>query len=188
MVDLATILGVSSHSLHRLGIGWSERRQAFAFPMRNAEGVLTGIRLRRLDGTKYAVPGSRDGLFLPDDLRQPSQLLVAEGPTDTAALLGLGFDVVGRPSCTGGTRPLVALIRRHRPQEVVVVADRDEPGQRGAHTLSERLALYAPRVRILTPPAAKDVRAWVNTGATRRDIETAINKAGVRKLQLKGGK
>jgi len=84
---LADSLGVSVESLRRLRTGWDERHRAWAFPMVNAAGQVVGIRLRFPDGRKLAVTGGREGLFIPTDLTYRELLLVAEGPTDTAALL-----------------------------------------------------------------------------------------------------
>ena len=99
---LADTLGLSPESLERLGVGWSAKHDAWTFPMTDAQGDVLGIRLRLRNGRKLSVRGSKEGLFLPAGLEGGQQLLVAEGPTDTAALLDLGFAAVGRPSCTGG--------------------------------------------------------------------------------------
>jgi phage/plasmid primase-like uncharacterized protein len=100
----AAELGVSMNSLLRLSVGWSEDHDAWTFPMRNANGKVVGIRLRRPDGRKVSVTGGHEGLFIPRgrDLYPGEPLLIAEGPTDTAALLDLNFMAIGRPSCTGG--------------------------------------------------------------------------------------
>jgi hypothetical protein len=79
--------------------------------MMDVAGRVQGIRLRFSNGRKLAVRGGREGLFVPSGLAATNQLLICEGPTDTAALLDLGFAAVGRPSCAGGTRLLVELLR-----------------------------------------------------------------------------
>jgi hypothetical protein len=185
---LARALGLSRVSLQRLGIGWSAEHRAWAFPMRDAAGLVLGIRLRREDGRKFAVRGGREGLFLPaDGAGRDGPLFIGEGPTDTAALLDLGFPgVAGRPSCTGGIRLLVDLVQGRRPGAVVIVADADEPGRRGADNLASVLAAYAPAVRVIAPPdGTKDARAWVRAGATRQDVEQVIGAAPVRRLAVR---
>ncbi len=122
---LADGLGGTAVSLRRLQIGWSKRHQAWTFPMVGADGNILGIRLRLTDGLKLAVRGGREGLFVPEDLGTDRRLLICEGPSDTAAMLDLGFDAVGRPSCTGGQRQV---------SEVVIMADGDGPGRRGAES------------------------------------------------------
>jgi hypothetical protein len=149
--------------------------------MRNRaeDGVARGIRLRRADGSKWAVKGSRQGLFVPRHFPVGDTLVVCEGPTDTAAMLMLCFDAVGRPSCNGGVELVADLIDRHHFADVVIVADRDAPGQRGAWYLASRLVGYvAGGVRIVTPPA-KDAREWVRQGAGRLNILDAIDAAPV---------
>ncbi len=85
--SLAGDLGLPAQSLHMLQVGWSPRRSSYSFPMKNACGNTIGIRLRNKQGGKYAVRGSRDGLFLPDGIDFADRLLICEGPTDCAAML-----------------------------------------------------------------------------------------------------
>jgi 5S rRNA maturation endonuclease (ribonuclease M5) len=204
--QFADSLGLSVESLKALGIGWSWADQAWAFPMLSADGTVLGIRLRRETGKKFAVRGGKEGLFLPVGEAQgesgsvgsvrvgprgcysgDSTLLICEGPTDTAALLDMGFDnVVGRPSCTGGIKLLVELVRVQQPAEAVIVADTDEPGQRGASNLASVLVAYVPAVRVIQPPdGLKDARAWLQEGGTRQDVEKAIAAALVRRLTIR---
>lgn len=201
---LAISLGLSMQSLERLGVGWSNDHKAWTFPMRNAAGDVLGIRLRLSDGKKLSVRGGREGLFIPSPHPNPlprgeetglpgplptdhsslATLLVAEGPTDTAALLDLGFDAVGRPSCAGGVKLMVELVRQQKPSAVVIVADGDPPGQCGAESLAVVLVAYAS-VRIITPPVGvKDAREWLRSGATAADVQSVIDAAVVRKLAI----
>lgn len=167
-------LGVAVESLRRLYVGYDG--QALTFPMRRPDGFICGIRRRFPDGRKLSVRGGREGLFIPMQLADTGPLVVTEGPTDCAALLSLGFAVVGRPSCTGGTEYVKQLARG---RDTVVAADGDEPGQRGAISLAQELNRICPSVTIIIPPAAfKDARAWLQAGATRQDIESTI-AAGV---------
>jgi len=194
---LADSLGLSVESLRRLGIGWSTAYSAWTFPMSDAHGQVVGIRLRRPDGHKLSVKGGHEGVFIPEGLASPhpdplpkgegigGRLLVCEGPTDTAALLDLGLPAVGRPSCTGGVRHAVDLVRRLAVPEVVIVADADTPGRRGAENLASVLAAYSPAVRIIAPPpGVKDAREWKRRGARAADVQAAIDAAPVRRLAV----
>jgi phage/plasmid primase-like uncharacterized protein len=189
---LARSLGLSIESLTALGIGWSAYYRAWSFPMTDAAGAVVGIRLRRTDGRKFAVRGGHEGLFAPTQVlttahAEPGSLIVCEGPTDAAALLHVGFvAVVGRPSCTGGVKLLVELAQRRRPTEIILVADGDEPGRRGAGDLASVLVAYVAAVRVITPPAGiKDARDWLRAGATRADMEAAIAAAAARRLAFR---
>lgn len=180
---LADSLGLTASSLYRLDVGWSVKHRAWAFPMTDAAGKVRGIRLRTDDGRKFSVKGGREGLFVPRDLG-PSALLVCEGPTSCAALLDLGFDAVGRPSCTGGGELLCGLLRQRR-RDVVIFGDHDtektrpdgstfRPGQDGAERLAAEVAALCRSVKVVIPPNAKDARDWKNAGATRAVIEAVI--------------
>jgi hypothetical protein len=186
---LAQSLGLSVEALAALNIGWSATHRAWSFPMLSPTGCVLGIRLRRPGGFKFAVKGGGEGLFVPEGAtEEKSLLLVCEGPTDTAALLDMGFRrVVGRPSCTSGVQLLAELVRRRQPPEVVIVSGDDEPGRLGAGHLASVLVAYAPTVRVIAPPEGiKDARDWRKAGGTRADVEKAIGAAPVRRLAVQG--
>lgn len=168
--EFATSLGLSPASLSALDIGWTGKE--WSFPMRAPSLDVVGIRLRGTDGKKFAVKGSKDGLFIPTFRHECDRLYIAEGPTDTAAMWGLGLDAVGRPSCAGAVdfARAVAVDR-----DVVIVADGDEAGQRGAAALAEKLVKVTKSVRIIEPPFHKDAREWITKGgASRRVIEGIV--------------
>lgn len=184
---LATQLAVSVESLRRLGVGQGARG-AWTFPMVDASGRCTGIRLRLPGGRKLSVRGGREGLFTPSDLAGDGPLLLPEGPTDAAALLDLGFDAIGRPSCTGGVRHVVEYVKAHRIQTVVVASDVDAngAGQRGAVALAAAVVAYCRDVRIIAPrTGVKDAREWKRQGATRAIVLAAIEAARPMQLSVK---
>lgn len=179
---LADHLGVSVVSLERLGIGWDGRN--WSFPMSDATGFVRGIRLRTSLGRKFAVTGSKEGLFIPAGLGGGDPLLICEGPTDTAAALTIRFDAIGRPSGGSGLRLVVEYVKRHRPATTVVVADTDRTGLRGASSLASVLACYCRDVRVIEP-WAKDLRAWLQAGATPADVNDAIAHAEPVRVHLR---
>ena len=167
-------LGLPVGGLRRVGAVWAAALAAIACPMLEApHGQTIGVRLRADDGRKWAITGSRNGLFCPATFGGEGCLYLPEGLTDTAALVGLGLDAVGRPSCMGGREMLVKWLRGNK-REIVVVSDRDEPGRRGADALAADLTKEHHRVKVLVPPSPwKDARAWVQGGATRETIAFA---------------
>ena len=186
----ARLLGLPSMALARLGVGWSPSHQATTWPMLDADGNVIGIRLRcPKTSRKWALNGSRAGLiFDPEGFIEPlDRLWVVEGPTDAAALLSIDLHAVGVPSAGGSADLLVALARRVRPREIVIVADGDEAGQRGAERLRDALLIMAP-VRMMTPPIGiKDPRAWVCSGADREAFERVAMDAQVHRVVFQGG-
>lgn len=184
--EFATGLGLSIDSLIQLGTGWSKDNNAWAFPMKRGQQIV-GIRLRSWTGGKWAVTGGREGLFIPNSLTFSKMLLIAEGPTDTAALLDMGFEAVGRPSCSGGVKLLVDLVRSRRVKDVVIVSDVDPhgAGQRGAESLAVALAPYCPSIRVISPPqGSKDAREWKRAGGTHDDVQRVIDAAPAGKLSI----
>lgn len=182
---LAMQLGVSVNSLLRLGIGWSPMAGAYSFPMRNAQGEVTGIRYRAADGSKRSIAGGGVGVFLPTGLQPGRMLCLAEGPTDTAALLDLHLDVVGRPNDRGGVAECAHIIAWHKPELIVIVEDNDpagsvaaESGKYVAEELSRLLGYGARgrrRIRRIRPQFHKDAREFVRRGGSGRDIMAVFN-------------
>jgi len=173
----AVELGVSASALMSLGCAWAGQHRAWAFPMWSGEEVC-GIRLRAPSGRKWAVLGSRSGVFtVPEP--EGDTLIVCEGPTDTAAALTLGFSAIGRPSCRGQEEMIRSYIRSHRFRTVVIIADRDGPGQDGAIKLAEEIKMPCRIVK----PLGKDIRAWVSSGATAAHVQCVIENAAWRGLK-----
>jgi len=167
---LARQLGVSVQSLEALEAAWSPKEQAWVFPMVNGAGEVVGFRTRYNDGRKLAIIGSQGGLFIPD-IEPEDIAYLPEGPTDTAALLTMGFYAIGRPSCNSGAEFLRAALKRLKIHRVVVVADNDEekerpngtkwrPGLDGARKLKKDLGLMS--VLWMPPNPVKDARSLLN--------------------------
>jgi len=185
---LAANLGVSPCSLSSLGIVWAAPHHAWGFPMSNAARETIGVRLRTESGRKWAIPGSHNALFWPKDLTGRGPLLFCEGPTDTAALLDLGYDAIGRPSCEGAVEMVIEVVQHLHRRDVVVVADADEPqrqpdgsvrrpGLDGANRLAQALTEAGYRPKVIQPTQGKDARAWLQAGATRAVVDAVIASA-----------
>jgi len=174
--ELAEKLGVHFQALKSLGCQPSPQPDTFGFPMRNGKGEIVGIRLRNLKGEKWAVPGSHQGLFIPQH-EMDGYLYIVEGPTDTAAAASLGVQTIGRPSCNGGMTDVLEFIHQQRIKRVVVIADNDKdriinerflpsPGTSGALRLSEMLPVSSC---VLTLPC-KDMREFLCRGGDWRTL------------------
>ena len=154
--------------------------------MRSGDNLVVGVRFRNLAAAKWAARGSANGLFIPTGNNPSGLLCVVEGPTETAAMLDLGFSVVGRPSNTAGCDFLLTYAKKFLPRRpICIIRNNDPEGSvaemhtiAGAETLAERLKVEkaASEVSIVHPPL-KDVRAWFNEGATRQDVEELICEA-----------
>jgi 5S rRNA maturation endonuclease (ribonuclease M5) len=164
---LGNALGVSYESLYVLRCMRHPKPGTYAFPMCDGDGRYIGIRLRSMDGQKWAETGSRNGLFIPR-IQPHHRMLVCEGPTDTAAAITLGCYAIGRPSCNGAADMIVKFITLNKVKEVVLVVDNDEPGIRGAQLLQKELKV---RSCILICPA-KDLREFVQNGGSRNILES----------------
>jgi hypothetical protein len=182
----AVELGVNMDALDRLQPGYDRFNRAVGFPMRDAGGRIIGIRLRNSKGDKWAVSGSKDGLFFDPSLAlgETRELAICEGPTDTAAAYTLGLPAVGRSSCGTGLELLKALCVRLKVQLVTIVSDSDSPkykpdgslwrpGIEGAMTLGNKLGRLH---RVVVPPK-KDLREWVGFGCTLKEWNNWVSTA-----------
>lgn len=188
---LADALGVNLGALQLLGACYAKEHHAYAFPMRNELGDIVGIRLRNNQGFKWAVSGSRQGVFTPDTsdyipwaaINMPKMVFLPEGPTDTAALLSLGLFAIGRPNCMSGNEQIKLTMQRMSITKAVIIADNDSlkkgnikdfrPGVNGAKKLANDLK--CKHVIFILPSPCKDVRDFLALGGTRKSIENEIN-------------
>ena len=184
--ELAGLLGVSARALIRLGVGWLDRERCWTWPLADAAGRTVGLNRRWPDGKKRIVAGHHAGLYLPADLSLDlagGELVIVEGGSDVAAGLDLGLPTVGRFSCTHGGRLLIRLICDRRPGLVVIVADADGPGRRGAERLASALLPYSACLKLIEPPAPhKDLRGWLLAGATSADLISLVDEGSPRRL------
>lgn len=178
---LAVSLGLDVATLDRLGARYDRFNSAYAFPMRDGEGRMVGIRLRSTDGRKWAVTHSKAGLFYEPAVTTAQEVWICEGPTDAAAVMSLGHVAIGRPSCLGGVHECATRLTKWDTRRIVCVADNDSakrrpdgsvwyPGREGAQAL---VAALGREYKMLMTPT-KDIRAWVAGGATRRDVDEVV--------------
>ena len=187
---LTALTGISTSAYASLRLGWSRPDHAWTFPLSTADGVVVGLNRRFMSGDKRVRRGDAIGLYLPSNLPDTLEgktLLVTEGGTDTGAALDCGFEAVGRFSCGTGANDLMKLVRQRRPASVVIVADADGPGRSGAERLADSLV---PRVAVLklVEPPTRDLRAWLNLGATTADLRDLINAASPRRMVIGGSR
>jgi hypothetical protein len=191
--DLGYELNLPVRALKWTGAVWYANYNAWAWPMFDDNWEIIGIRLRNSDGFKWAVPGSRNGVFIPSHMTyddafedmpssNPRIIFICEGPTDTSALFQLGLNAIGRPTCGTGFEIIKSILDKWGVFKAVIVADNDElkfagdrkfrPGIDSAHKLKKFLGIKSV---VWTPPSPlKDVRDFVREGGTRQMIEQSI--------------
>lgn len=156
MAHLSEELGVSEMALAVYGTG--RRMCRYTWPMRDGRGRIIGMRTR-MNGQKRAVPGSRNGLFLPDAKPWGNRIVIVEGPTDAAACLDMDIYAIGI-SHAGGNLEFLAEWLAGEKREITVLADRDRAGVHAATGLSRKLAGTGLRANMAVVPAGKDARDW----------------------------
>lgn len=164
-------LGVDTDCLVAIGCAWSTFG-AWAFPMREPGGKVIGIRLRNDKGDKWAVRGSRAGLFIPGDYSyMPDRVLyLVEGPTDLAAAMTIGLHAFGRAACVGQESLILGYITKQKIERLVIVTDNDDPGLNGA----EKLQGMLPIMSCVWVPPTKDIREFVNLGGGYNTMQAIL--------------
>jgi putative DNA primase/helicase len=167
--NLALPEGVTAEAWTKLAKADGAR---WAIAERDASGEVVGTAYRNADASKDFKPGGKRGLILPWPLpfyagtSVANPIFITEGASDAAALLGLGLEAVGVPMAGHGGTMLAELLA-DRPH-VVIIADADDAGRRGAEKIGAELAPRCAGVKIIEPPlGAKDARAAVIAGAVK---------------------
>lgn len=182
MAKLADSLGVSVGSLVSL-MAVQRDKSTWAFPMRDADCNMVGLRIRSNTGAKFASKGSHGGLFIPEHTEPQPTVFLPEGPTSTAAALTLGLFAIGRPSANSCILELARLIRKLKVRRAVILADTDtdavrhdgsvlNAGNSGAEAVSAQLGI--PNC-ILTLPC-KDMRVFVSDGGDRATLDYLVKQ------------
>lgn len=176
--EFARILGVTPQELRHYGCGLDPARSVLTIPIYNSRKQVIGIQRRYLDGSKRQVKGSRVGLFLPDMLPGPGSFMaICEGFSDTVSAYHLlGNCCLGKLNCSSKNDAIIELVTNlWEPPELLIIADNDEVGLRGATDTALSLCPYTERIRILIP-GASDFRKWVQSGATKEQVLETIEK------------
>lgn len=170
--SLARTLSVSVESIEHLEWNWAKEHRAWSIPMFDGDGRILGFRFRSETGEKWALKGSKQGLFIPFKTPQ-KDLYVTEGPTDCAAMLSMGLFAIGKASAMQGPEEIVKFIAKNRIRRVIVIADNDTAGLNGAKKLID--VCPVPCCELVLP--AKDAREFYRNGGTRELIENLLKSA-----------
>jgi hypothetical protein len=159
-VYLAEKWNVSPTVISELGIGWDG--WAHTIPMYDLDQII-GIQRQFTAGFKCMVLGSSLGLIVPMTCATGNVLFMPEGCSDLACLLDMGFHGIGRPNALVGKSLVYNWLRRYNPvyDRIVIIADDDEAGARGAIELADHIDSERSRTTIYIPP----------NGDLRKEIE-----------------
>lgn len=157
-------LGLQPNALQPIGASWFAKENAVAFPMYNERYTMVGIRLRGLDGRKWAVKGSTNGLFM-DAYRmirydQIDRLVVCEGPTDTATAIIMGYVAIGKACVSTNHDMIEKIVVDKKVQSVTVVVDNDKNGVGIEWSTKLAMQLKAQCSVALFQPPCKDLRDY----------------------------
>lgn len=161
--ELAARRGWTVQALEALGC--RADRDAVAFPLRDASGKETGVRLRKADGSTFGngakswtPKGQRLGLLTPWPIPSDGLVLVVEGEADIAAALSAGHAVtVATPGATPGRRVFAALQHILAGREIILCPDPDPAGNDWRDEISAALLWAGCKVRFVPPLPGLDL-------------------------------
>jgi hypothetical protein len=178
---LAKNLGICKAPLELLRCVKAPQPCVWGFPMREGKGHIIGIRMRHENGRKWCNPGGHNGLFIPNCNPQ-KEVVICEGPTDTAAALHICLYAIGRFNCAGGVDMIKEFIKLNNIRRATIVADVDNdrvidgsivnPGIQGAMALGELIGIPS---RCVTLPA-KDMREFVTLGGDQATFKSIADQ------------
>ncbi len=183
VLDLIDTFQVACSTLNSIEPGWDT--QAYTFPVRNSDDGIVGIQRRFPDGSKKWVKGSLNGIFIPRlDWTNLETLFICEGASDTATALDMGLSAIGRASCQTGKDHIIKFCAKRKPQRIVIIADNDEAGVKGAKLLGREIChgyklftIPMPELKVVTPPAnLSDLREWRYYGLTPERLLEVVDK------------
>lgn len=185
----AQALGLKPEVFDQFALGFDGATEAVGFPaMQLKPPFIVGVRFRRLTPAPgqpkwWSSPGTTGSLLVPLVAEDAETLVLTEGPSDCLAATQAGVRAVGRWSCrlddvqANAVVDYATLIGAKR---VLVFGDNDDladpgktVGKRGAAAAADVLRQVAPGIEVVhrQPPAGiKDMREWVQAGATACDI------------------
>ncbi len=162
MINLANHLGIENYTaLDLFEVGWDG--EAWTIPMYIVDIIgslqIVGIKRRFPDGSKKAVSGSMNALFVPW-AQQSNTLYIVEGFSDALTLADLHYSVIGKPNCFSWSKLIIPYIKEFKWKKVLLVSDNDEPGIKGNLKLEKDLEGIVKCGIVYPPEGIKDVRVW----------------------------
>lgn len=185
--DFAKFLNQPIDTLKRMFIGWSREHNAITWSLVDEFSRVVEIRLTPLSREEeWSIGSGVNGMLVPTGTTAPiKRLFLAQGPTDTAALLSRGYSVIGRSSDSADTDFECYVVRTLIPSECVIVTARGEAALESAQRRADDLTSYCRNVRILVLPQGFDTAsAWLQSGITAADVEEAVSETEARCLHL----
>lgn len=126
-------------------------------------------------GWNWKVKGMRLVPYRLPKVLAADTIYLAEGEKDVHAIESLGL--------TGSCNPMGAEKWRDEfspyftNKDVIIIADKDEPGRRHVAQVAASLNGIAKSIRIIEVPVGKDIADWVAAGATREALEEIARTA-----------
>jgi len=148
---------VTRSTLRKLGVGYNGL--ACTFPTFDANLQIIGIQRILPCNAKRMIKGSKLGIFIPYSFRWQENIFIVEGAHDTATLIDMGFNTIGRLSATCGANIITTLVKKHRDsiKSIIIVADNDEIGFMSAKNLSYKLDKFVECGIIVMENNIKDI-------------------------------
>lgn len=151
-----------------------QMRDLFDSPKGSTYRYPDGRQVHRTPDKKFFQKGNTKGrsLFRADRIVDADTVFVVEGEQDVLAIESVGG--VATCSAMGAGKAHLFDWTPLRGKNVVVVADRDQPGRKHAHDVVERLRTIANSVRLAEAAVGKDAADHITAGKSLEDFEDVL--------------
>ena len=178
--ELADKRGWTAEALEALGAvahRQDGRPAEVRFPMRDADGGITGWRRRRADGREFGPgrkamtrKGDKAGLLIPWPLPDGDPVLLVEGETDAAAALSAGHAATVATPGACGRAPRSYLAKLLAGRAVVLAPDPDTAGREWRDGVGVALLNARCQVRHIAPDGDQDLNKRLRAGADLSEL------------------
>ena len=119
--------------------------------------------------------GVRRVLYRLPEVIAADEVFVVEGERDVETLRDWGLTATCNPGGAGKWRDEYSTVLAGK--KIVIIPDKDPPGQAHAKAAAESIAPHAAEVKLLPPfPNAKDSTEWVEKGGTKKALLEIVEK------------
>jgi 5S rRNA maturation endonuclease (ribonuclease M5) len=139
---------------YKLGYGYFYGKYWITIPVKNSEGKVAFIKLRRLPDAqegqekyKFYPKGSAADIYNGKALKETDEIFICEGEFDSIILNSHGISAI---TSTGGVGTFKSewLERLKHLKRITICFDRDDAGERGFNSLAKKISDFAPSIEI----------------------------------------
>jgi 5S rRNA maturation endonuclease (ribonuclease M5) len=175
--------GIEERMIKYYTLGWDHDNDALTVPIKNEHGFFTDCRKVRFNvpddqkqykNLPFAQGHGKGGRLFPYENIYKDNLVLCEGETDAIVLNQHGFNAI----TTGSANAWKKVIPLFKGKHLIVAFDADEPGQKAANKLTEKLfPVNKSVINVVLPKKGMDITDYFVAGYTKEDFTKLIESS-----------